>query len=495
MPSDPYAQYLTPPSGDPYSKYLNPAAASSNAYQPGFLDKITNIATHAATLGLDDPLSSAVGQAGAAVGIKNQMPGMQTSQNQRSQFRSDVGPLAANVADIAGYAAPGGGSLGGVGEGLGGLAQFAASKGMGALGTGALEGGVAGGVTGAAQGLTNQDVLKDPASAAESVAGQGIGGAAVGGGVGAAGGLLGKLVGWGANKALPKPSGSALPDITAQLEAAKIAAYGQGDAFQFHPNTVVPAYVNGIRGLDLDQKANVSSGFQALLKQHVNLIDQSPMVTAGNIDGLARGLQNAAQSPADGVLANKIASNLQGTNGVLGSVQPISGQAAGDARVWQRQANTANAAYQNATGLQEASQNLDLGQDPSGWAISQIKQFYPDPSPTAPYAAQRKALASIASSTSSGQSALNMMHAFDPLAEAGGFAVGGLPGAVGAGMGMHLVGKPLLGKALGASAKASAQTAIRNAYPILTGATPAQPPKGVGSLIQSLMVGGGSPAY
>jgi hypothetical protein len=492
MPSsdDPYAKYLTPPSGDdPYAKYLTqPGSASAgNAYQPSALGKISDIATHAMTFGLDDALSSAVGQAGQAFGIKNQMPSMQQEASQRAQERSDVGPVAANAAEIAGY-------LGGAGAG--GLTELAnRAAGAGTIGAGALEGAMAGGLTGATSGLAGQAVVNNPAGAAQSVAGQSIVGAGLGGAAGTVGGALGKLAGWGLGKAMPAPAGPALPDITSQLGSAKSAAYGAGDAFQFHPDTVVPAYVDAVKGLDLDQKANVSQGFRSLMSQHVNLINQSPVVTAGNIDGLARGLQNAAQSPADGVLANRIASNLQGDSGVLGSVKPISGQAPGAARIWQRQANTANAAYQNASGLQEASQNLDLGQDPSGWAISQIKQFYPDASPSAPYAAQRKALAAIAASGSGGQSAYNLMHAFDPLAEGVGGLVGGWPGAVGAGMGMHLVGKPMLGKAISASQKAAQQAAIRKAYPILTGATPSTPPTNVGDLIRSATIGAGAPAY
>jgi hypothetical protein len=459
--------------------------SSGSAYQPSTLGKISDIATHAATFGLDDVLSSALGQAGGALGVRNQMPSMQQEQNQRSQERADVGPWASGAAEAAGYLTGGGG--------LGGIASKA---GMGALGAGALEGAMAGGATGATAGLTNQDVTKDPVGAAESVVGQGAIGAGMGAATGTVGGALGKLVGWGAGKVLPKPSGLDPADITSALQTNKSGAYAGGDAFQFHPDTVVPAYVNGVKGLDLDQKANVSPGFRALLNQHVNLINQAPVVTAGNIDGFARGLQNAAQTPADGVLANKIASNLEGSSGVLGSATPLSGQPAGAARVWQRQANTANAAYQSAQGLQEASQNLELGQDPSAWAVSQIKQFYPDPSPTAPYAAQRAALVKIATAGGGGgQSALNLMHAFDPLAEAGGFAVGGLPGAVTAGMGMHLVGKPLIGKALGAAQKNAYRQAINKAYPFLTGATPAQPPTNIGDLVKSATIGAGTPAY
>ena len=73
MADDPYAQYLTPPSaagggGDPYAKYLAPPGATaapaqsggkSNAYQPTWLDKVTNVANP--TLGLSDIVNSGLG--------------------------------------------------------------------------------------------------------------------------------------------------------------------------------------------------------------------------------------------------------------------------------------------------------------------------------------------------------------------------------------------------------------------------------------------------
>jgi hypothetical protein len=146
------------------------------------------------------------------------------------------------------------------------------------------------------------------------------------------------------------------------------------------------------------------------------------------------------------------------------------------------------------------SQDLtDFGVSPIGRVRQLVQTYYPDPSPTAPYAAQRQALLNIAKAAGgSGVSPWGVARAMDPILEGVGGMAGGWPGEMAMGTIGHVAIKPLVAKIMNAGQKQAIQQAIGNAYPALTGRTIAQPGVGVsgtvGQWLKDLMFGGAASA-
>ena len=350
-----------------------PAAASSappaappdnpNAYHPGFLGKFTNEMEDALTFGLADTATAKVGNWLSYLGVPNATPNVDAMRAQTQQYRKDIGPVAATVADVApmfaggvatrgpamvadaARAATGGSRLAGWGAGT--LASGAQGAGSGALGT-------------LGHGGSAQD--------AESAAGWG---AVLGLGTGA--------LGVGSARPRGAPTLSA-----AEAEAARELAYVPMASVQFHPDDVDPAYTSALLNLGKDQRAGLSDGFQSTLREHLgqNAIGTT---SASDIDGFARGVREAARTNADSVVAGRISDNLRG---VLENATPVSGHAPGTAALMQDGANAAQARFKNAQMLEEWRRQANLPTSggigevaPSG-AYSELKanpQFYSDP--------------------------------------------------------------------------------------------------------------------
>jgi hypothetical protein len=364
---------------------------------------------------------------------------------------------------------------------------FGPGKVAGAMGLGktlvgmAGEGALAGAASGAAK---NYDT--DPTTGA--VVGGLMGGVLGGGG--------GALIKWPLTSLLTKGANvfgklsrqlSNPADVTAAAKATSDAAYQPLSTVKFDPNRVTQAYDNAYQSLDADQRANLSRGMDSLIRKHYKEINSSNSVTASNIDGYARGLNEKAAtgSRADGVLATKITDNLQGDTGVLATAPTLTGHAPGVAAGMQDTAQDAFKQFANAKALQDMSQKLkDWGTSPAGAAQTIAEKFYPGQNDPA-----RQALIDIAQkSGGSGQTAYNLMHLIDPVLGYVGASMGGGPGALVGEMVGHLM-KPGLASALTKAQQAASQRAIGAAYPALTGANPTIASPNVGMLLKSLMFG------
>jgi hypothetical protein len=162
------------------------------------------------------------------------------------------------------------------------------------------------------------------------------------------------------------------------------SAYDALDAVEFHPNSVDQAYTGAFANLGKDQRAGLSPGFQSTLREHLDQIGQG-VTTAGEIDGFARGVKEAATTNADKVVAGRIGDNL---DRVLQTAPPVSGHAPGVAAQLQDAATAAHMRLENARMLEEWRRAADIpgsggiGEVAPGGAQAELlkhPQFYSDP--------------------------------------------------------------------------------------------------------------------
>ena len=422
------------------------------------------------------------------LGVANTTPNVDAMRAQTQQYRKDIGPVAATVADVApifvggvatkgpamaadaARAATGGSRLAGWGAGT--LASGAQGAGSAALGT-----------------LGHGGSAQDAENAAEWGAVLGLGTGALG--VGSA-----------------RPRGA--PTLSAaEAEAARDLAYAPMNSVQFHPNDVDPAYTSVFTGLGKDQRAGLSPGFQSTLRDHLDQIGQG-VTTAGEIDGFARGVREAASTNADKVVAGRINENLRN---VLESATPVSGHSPGVAAVMQDGANVAQARFKNAQMLEEWRRQANLPTSggigevaPSG-AYSELKanpQFYSDPDVNA-------AMRGVAGAGGMIPGGWLIKHAvaYPAIGAALGAAGGGAAGFAGAGKGEDPWAKAaeeaaffgggglLAGGGARFARNALTNRALRAAAPTLTSGAPyAAPPTAMRDIVRSLIYsqgGGGEP--
>jgi hypothetical protein len=444
----------------------DPNAYQSPSWLPGasFLHKAGNVFDNAFTANWADPATAKAGELLRQLGVKNTTPNVQALRAQTAQNRADIGPIASTAADVAGYGMGAGKILPG-GAGIGGAA---------------LQGGLYNAAAGAGAHSDTNPLLGAAAGGAAGAVAGGIGGAA-------SKWLLDPLLTKGAN-VFGKMTGllSDPAAVTAQAKAASDAAYAPLSTVKFAPNRVTNAYDSAYQSLDADQRANLSGGMDSLINKHYREINNNNSVTASNIDGFARGLNEKAAtgSNADGVLAARITDNLQGDTGVLSTAPTLTGHAPGAAAQMQDTAQNSFKQYANAKALQDMSAKLkDWGTSPAGAAQTIAEKFYPGQSDA------RKALVNIAQqSGGSGQTAYNLMHLIDPVLGYVGASAGGGPGALVGEMVGHLM-KPGLASALTKAQQGASQRAIGAAYPTLTGAAPSLVSPSTGNLLRALISG------
>ena len=300
------------------------------------------------------------------------------------------------------------------------------------------------------------------------------------------------------------PSGA--PTLSAKdAEAARDMAYAPMNSVRFHPNDVDSAYTDGLTGLGKDQRAGLSDGFQATLREHLGQ-NAVGTTSASEIDGFARGVSEAASTNADHVVAGRIRDNLRN---VLENATPISGHAPGVAAAMQDGAQAANKRFKNAQMLEEWRRQANLPTSggigevaPSG-AYSELKanpQFYSDPDANA-------AMRSVAGAGSAIPGGWLIKHAvaYPAIGAALGAGYGGVTGFAGAGKDEDPWSRALEEAALfgggGLAAGAGARwtknyltnRALGAAGPTLTSGAPyAAPPTAVRDIVRSLIYGQGA---
>ena len=362
-----------------------------------------------------------------------------------------IGPVASAVANTAGYAP----------MGAFGIAGKLGGKIIGS----AAEGAVAGGAAAAGHD--------------DSVAGGMVTGGGTGAGIGLAGRIINPIARAGAN-AYGRITGalSSPEDITAATKAASTQAYNDAKKITFNPNDVNPAYTTAASSLDADQARALSPGFAKKVADHIDENNKMTSINASNIDGFARDLQNSATTPADGVLANRIASNL---DNVMELARPTSGHKIGDGLAAITAARQAHGQSANAEMLQGITQP-DFQTNPSSQVARTAKQFYQPGSP------QWEALSKIYNAAGGGgQTSYKEMNLKYPDLGYMGASVGGGPGAMAGEIAGHAL-KPTVGNALGYLQRQRVQEQVNKAYPVLTGGKTSYSPD-VGGALRALMLG------
>ena len=298
--SDPYAKYLTPPasapagSSDPYAKYLTPPggstsvnpAADPNAYQPTWLDKVTNVAADSATRGLADTISGGAGDLLSKIGVKG-MPSTEQLRATTQSQRSDIGPVAGTIADLAGSTVGLGPQGTGAGAAVASKLEPMVGTRLASAASGATEAGILAGAGAAGHG-------EDPLSA------------------GATGAVLGGVVG-GALGGAVKPAvvGAAAKDIPT-LQAEKDALYGVLNKKPIASGEVQGAIETAYNKLNPGELSGVSSQFRDQLGRVLDITRQSK-ISAGDVESMQRNLWEIAKrkfSPVDSMAAGKISDQL-----------------------------------------------------------------------------------------------------------------------------------------------------------------------------------------
>jgi len=344
MPSDPYAQYLTPPAGDdPYSKYLSQpgkatAPGATNDYSDSPWSARLRTFQDAATLGMGDKLYSLMSGTPLAE-VKGNTAAAESSLPWYERM-----PI-----EGAGYAL-GGGALLGSGLGEAGLGADA----IGTVASTALEGAGAGGIT-AATGT-------DPSLS--NIATGAAGGALLGG---AAGGLT-----KGVNKALTKMTGKAAsidPDqALASTKAANDAAWDAGTKIPVNGAATNNAIASALKGLDPSVQTGMGDQFLGKISQIQGAIsDQGKLgnqLNANQVNSWKRQINEAAGPGIEGGVAKSISDNLDGVLDAHGAGQ------------WQQGANEAYQNYMMAQNLGEwgrkAAAGAPLGQAP----LTEAEKYY-----------------------------------------------------------------------------------------------------------------------
>ena len=261
-----------------------PPGYQSPSWLPGagFLHKLSNIYDDAATAGLADTATAKVGDLMRSIGVANATPDVNTLRAQTQQNRTDVGPVASALTDVAGYTTGGVGKLG-IGEGiatrLGGgyvpriIGATAEGAGASALGT-------------AGHGDTDVgDLLK---SAAEGGAFSAVTGAIPGA--------------KGANADIPRPTTSDLESTASGLYAPlKNKVYQTPDVEKAINSVSVP------QGM----QANMSKRLSEQIDRVKSIVAQGGQTTANDIAGFRRSLLGAATNDTDMTIAGQYVSALE----------------------------------------------------------------------------------------------------------------------------------------------------------------------------------------
>jgi hypothetical protein len=448
--ANPFDQFDATPAasgGNPFDQFDPKAkkaatAKGGQAYEPGTLGKISDIAANSATLGLSPLVNSAVGQLGGALGIQNRMPSVAEANAKTGQEESDVGPVTSALANTAGYMTPG--------KVLGPIAQGIAGTGL--AGT-ALEGGLAGGIYGAA---TNPET---PVSS-------GLSGAAWGGGLGAAA----HGVGAGIAKLTSSPGSVDPAAAIANTKAARDALYQRLQNTPVGGNSLKNAYASAT--LTPGMAADVSPTFDALIGRQMKQIDAGG-ISANDVADFAKNLKAGATSNGDQILAGKISDNL------LNALPS-------DAQQTLQAADAAHKQYMMAQNLAEWQRKVGAGGSVGQAPLTEAENFYqndPDSYKTLGNLANQSAGHSFTTS------ALGHLGA-NALGAVGG-AIAGFPGAFAGEAAGYLFARPAIYKAMKGYDARQKLKAFQAAYPQMTGQqlTGAQQGPQVGDAIKNLMLG------
>ena len=201
------------------------------------------------------------------------------------------------------------------------------------------------------------------------------------------------LIGGGLGAIVGAPTGALAPVARSVEEAqnAESAAYFPTHSIKFPMTEVSDAYHDAQGALSKDQEAGLSSGFKSLLDEHLEQNEKTATTSASEIDGFKRGLDEAATTKADGVLANGVKENLdnvlKNTKPVTPTGDPDPNFATGEAADLLAKAKLAASQRMNAEQIAEARRvgglpGESLGETGSGWARGALKadpQFYTDP--------------------------------------------------------------------------------------------------------------------
>ena len=200
------------------------------------------------------------------------------------------------------------------------------------------------------------------------------------------GGGIGTIVG------APRGASGPLAQSVEEAKNAEAAAYFPTHSINFPMHQVSDAYYDAAKALSKDQQAGLSPGFNRTVAQHIEENSKTSTTSASEIDGFKRGVNEAARTNADRVLASGISENL---NNVLTDVKPVTPTgdpspnfATGDAADLLAKAKLAASRRMNAEGIAEARRVGGLPRGPGvgetgpAWAHGELKanpQFYADP--------------------------------------------------------------------------------------------------------------------
>ena len=461
MADDPYAQYLTPPGGgdDPYAKYLAPPGATAapaqsgggkgDAYQPTWLDKVTNVANP--TLGLSDIVNSGVGSVIESLGGVH-TPTVAEARAQRAQQASELGPITSTAASILGY-----GPMGAVLGPAGATASLAGRP----IAQAAAEGALAGGISNL-----------DPSNPISSAGTGALGGAALGG----AAGVLTHGANAGLQKAFGKPG--AVDPAAAIASTAKDSAdaYAKLHQVPADPQAITGALKGALTGLDPSVVTGMSPGLKSTILDIGQTVQNLPEANMGQINSWQRQINAAAQReryPTDQVVAAKVSSALDSV---------IQQGGAGDLNAAAQAAAQKNIMAENLAEWQrKAANGAPLGQAP----LTEAENFYQGKP-------QYDTLVDLYKQSQSQQDpSWALSHLAGHALGTAGYAMGGFPGSM-AGEALGVLGvKPMIKKMFKGARQNSVVKGIQAAYPQMTGVplTGAQPGPQVGDMIKNLMLG------
>ena len=457
MPSDedPYAKYLTPPSGaapatavpadgaDPYAKYLTPPGGTPGA-----------AASQPPSSGgpLTDTALSFLDHLGMGLGTKNPFMAMPDQLKQDvAQAHSNLGAWDYPVG-MAAYMLGPGKIFGPAGAAIGGT---------GVLGT-AAESALAGGAHNAIQSNL------DPEQTAWGAAGGLV--------LGGAAGALTK----GANAGLQAAFGkTASVDPAAAIASTKGI---EGDAYtalrqaQINPSHVDSAISNVMSNLDPSVETGMSPGLKSQINDISSSLQNQKQVNGNQVNSWQRQINEAAQRnryPTDSIVAGKISDGLDGV---------LQANGAGDLNAAAKQASQQRIMAENLAEWQrKAAAGAPLGQAP----LSEAENWYQGQP-------QYDDLVNLYKQSASQQDpswALGHMAA-GAVGDIGG-AMFGFPGHF-AGEALGYLGiKPAIKGAFKGMKQNAVGKSIQQLYPGTTGVQPTggvQAPQ-VGDMIKNLMLG------
>ena len=478
MPSDPYAQYLTPPSSggsDPYAKYLSPPGGGATAQAPSDNDysnspwsAIGRTFESSADWGTGDLLrAAATGKkpsetAAQSLAAAASLPWYIRYPTEAAGYGLGLVNLLDPVTDAAEAGA----------LGLGAGAKLAKVAGT------AAEGATVGGVSHVAG--SDDPGITDTAGAA-------LGGAALGGAAGAAAPLVNK----GLTKALGTKASIDPATATAATEAAKDTAVSNLRGVKIEPTHVDNAFATAMSNLRPEEETGMSDGFvktiQDIRDKTNELGFQNKQIDGDTLNTWQRDVKNAASTPIDRKIAGQI-SGSSGNPGLLDGVMSAAG--GGQLNQAAQSAFKQNIMAGNLADWGERAANKgSLGDAP----FNEAKNYYQPGTPE--YDALMKL---YSQSQDPGASSQGLGHALiGAAADLMGIPFGFL-GHLGTETLGYLVGKPALSSAMKGVKKSKLQKNIQQAYPTLTGQpltgaqTGPQLPQGAGDMIKNLMLGVGA---